>query len=75
MLAPPLPSAPSVKAEARSRCVAPFRAAGFRCVAVGLVVGERELFARQKAAFEAEGKVVPDEVMAHLRGGLRGPVG
>ncbi|KXZ50610.1 hypothetical protein GPECTOR_15g293 [Gonium pectorale] len=62
-----------VTSESRRDAAAPFREAGFSCVCVAVVVAEAALFAQQKAAFEAEGKVVPDEVMAHLRANFTVP--
>ncbi|GLC46066.1 hypothetical protein PLESTM_001821600 [Pleodorina starrii] len=56
-----------VSRGARLAAVEPFRSAGFRCVGVAVVPTEAALFAQQKEAFEREGKVVPDDVMARLR--------
>ncbi|GLI62665.1 hypothetical protein VaNZ11_005340, partial [Volvox africanus] len=53
--------------NSRRAAVAPFRAAGFRCVSMVVVVSEADLHKYQKLAFENEGKMVPDEAVARLR--------
>ncbi|GIM09809.1 hypothetical protein Vretimale_13623 [Volvox reticuliferus] len=53
--------------DSRRAAVAPFRAAGFRCVSMVVVVSEADLNKYQKLALENEGKMVPDEAMARLR--------
>ncbi|GIL48650.1 hypothetical protein Vafri_5123 [Volvox africanus] len=56
-----------VTQDSRCAAVTPFRAAGFRCVSMVVVVSEADLHKYQKQAFENEGKMVPDEAMARLR--------
>lgn len=52
----------------RSARIAPFKAAGFRTVAVVCVCEEGVLLRRQHDAFEKDNKLIPHEAVAELRG-------
>ena len=54
---------------ARRRKLGPFLRQGFRCRAAVFVLADHLLFARQHRQFQTEGKVVPDEAIAEMKGG------